>query len=87
MEIDGEEVIAVESDEGILCPLCWLQNTKENSDDDTIDYYITSEQAMDFIEEDEVCNECGCPIRGTLFDLINHGSNDEKNRLNTLNTY
>ncbi len=63
MEFDGEEIIAVETDEGILCPSCWLQNNKENPGDDTIDYYITSELAMDFIGEDyEACSECGCPI-------------------------
>ena len=68
MEIDGEEVIAVESDEGILCPSCWLQKSKENPNDDTINYYITNEQAMDVIGEDyEACSECGCPIGGVLY--------------------
>jgi hypothetical protein len=67
MKIKGEEVIAVESEAGILCPSCWIQKNEDNPDDDTIDYYITSEQAMDFIGEDPaLCNECGCPIGGSL---------------------
>ncbi|MFC1552050.1 hypothetical protein ACFL6P_05720 [Candidatus Latescibacterota bacterium] len=85
MKIDGEEIIAIESDEGILCPSCWIQKTKDNTDDYTIYYYITNEQAMDFIGEDyEVCRECGFPIGGVLLsDLIYNGNNYEKNLLNT----
>lgn len=77
MVIDGEEVIAIETDKGILCPSCWLQKNMENPDDDVTDYYITREQATDFIGEDyEACSECGCPIGGsTLSDLI--GCNNE----------
>ena len=69
MRINGEEIIAVESDAGFLCPSCWLQKTTDDPDDDTIDYYITKEQAIDLIGKDEeVCNECGCPIGGYVLD-------------------
>ena len=82
MKIDGEEVTAVECDSGVLCISCWLQKDMDDPDDNSINYYITNDQAMDFISDGyETCNECGCPLWGIMsLDMMNYGSNNEKNQ-------
>ncbi|MFC1607859.1 hypothetical protein ACFL47_07800 [Candidatus Latescibacterota bacterium] len=69
MKVNGEEIIAAESDEGLFCTSCWLQKTKDNQHDIVSDHFFTIEQEMDLIYE--LCNECGCQIGGAvLFDSI-----------------
>ena len=71
MRVNGEEIIAVESDDGLLCPSCWLQKTKDNPNDNSTDYYFTPEQGMDLAYE--MCNECGCLIVELMFDMMDSG--------------